>query len=152
MRALLLALLLVLAAPAVQARPAMPPAVVAAPAWGQLTPKQQADLAWLERDWDGMPPERRAKILRRWERWQNLSPEEQQRLREGRRNYREMSPRQREQMRESWRALHQLPEAEQKRLRTLWHSLDPEQRREWLKRGGPGVAPPPAILPASTPV
>jgi len=142
MRALLLALGLVMAAPAVQARPAMPP-VLAAPAWGQLTPKQQADLAWLERDWDGMPPERRAKILRRWERWQNLSPEEQQRAREGRRNFREMTPQQRAAMRESFRALRRLPPDEQARLRALWRGLTPEQRREWLHRGGPGVAAPP---------
>ena len=54
MRTLPLVLLLAFAAPAVQARPAMPPVVVAAPSWGQLSPKQQADLAWLERDWDGM--------------------------------------------------------------------------------------------------
>jgi len=152
MRAALLALLLLLVAPFAQAHEELPPGPVNAPAWNQLSTKQQADLAWLEKDWDQMPPHRRARILHRWERWQGLSPEEQQRLREGRRNYREMSPRQREQMRESWRALHQLPEAEQKRLRALWHSLDPEQRREWLKRGGPGVAPPPAILPASTPI
>jgi len=143
MRALLLALLLLFAAPVVQARPAMPGPIAAAPTWGQLSPKQQADLAWLERDWDRMPPDRRARILRRWERWQGLSPEQQQRLREGRRNFRELSPRQRDAMRESFRALRALPPDEQQRLRALWRGMTPEQRREWLRRGGPGVAPPP---------
>jgi hypothetical protein len=144
MRTLLLAVLLLFAAPLAQARPALPGAGAAAPAWGQLNPKQQADLAWLERDWDRMPPDRRARILRRWQRWQGLSPEEQERLREGRRNFREMSPRQREAMRESFRALRALPQEEQQRLRDLWHSMTPEQRREWLRRGGPGKVPPPA--------
>ena len=141
-RAFLLALLLCLAVPTVQARPAVP-GLAAAPTWGQLTPKQQTDLAWLERDWDRMPPERRARIIRRWERWQGLSPDEQQRLREGRRNFRELSPQQREAMRESFRALRALPPAEQQRLRALWRNMTPQQRREWLRRGGPGVVPPP---------
>jgi hypothetical protein len=143
-RAWLLALLLACAAPLAQARPVQPGPVAAAPVWGQLSPRQQADLAWLERDWDRMPPERRAKILRRWERWQDLSPDEQRRLREGRRNFRELTPEQREAMRESFRALRALPPQEQKRLRGLWHGMTPQQRREWLRRGGPGKVPPPA--------
>ena len=141
-RACLLSLFLLCAAGAAQARPALH-GPVTAPSWGQLSPRQQADLSWLERDWDGMPAERRARILKRWERWQGLPPDQQRRLREGRRNYREMSPRQREHMRESFRALRQLPPEEQQRLRALWRDMTPEQRREWLKRGGPGVAEPP---------
>ena len=152
MRAWLLAMLLLFVAPCVRAHEHLPDGPVVAPAWSQLTPKQQADLDWLERDWDQMPAHRRARILHRWERWQGLSPEEQQRLREGRRNYREMSPRQRERMRESWRALHALPPEEQHRLRALWRSLSPEQRREWLERGGPGLAPPPVAVPPPSPI
>ena len=116
---------------------------IAAPRWGELTPKQQADLAWLERDWDHMPPRRRAHILHRWERWQQLPPERQRALREGRHNFREMSERQRQQMRASFRALRQLPPEEQQRLRALWRGMTPERRREWLRRGGPGLADPP---------
>jgi hypothetical protein len=142
MRALLLALMLLCVLPCAQARPALP-GPLAAPVWGQLTPRQQADLAWLERDWDRMPPERRARILHRWQRWQRLPPDEQRALREGRRNFREMSPRQRERMRESFRALRRLPPEEQQRLRALWRGMTPEQRREWLRRGGPGLAEPP---------
>ena len=149
-RALLLALSLFFAGAPAMARHA-PPGPVVAPAWAQLTPKQQTDLAWLERDWDQMPAERRARILHRWKRWQGLPPDQQKALREGRRNYREMSPRQREHMRESWRALHALPPEEQKRLRGLWRDMSPEQRREWLRRGGPGVAPPPPISASASP-
>ena len=164
MRALPLALLLSCLAATAAAKPILPGPIespprghsprgpATAPSWAQLTPKQQADLAWLERDWDNMPPQRRARILHRWERWQGLPPEEQRALREGRRNYREMSPRQREHMRESWRKLRELPPEEQQRLRALWRGMTPEQRREWLRRGGPGVAPPPAAAPPAKPV
>jgi len=154
MRALLLALLLVFAAAPAMARPALPGprAAPTAPTWGQLTPQQQTDLAWLERDWDGMPPERRARILHRWKRWHGLPPEEQRALREGRRNFREMSPEQREHMRESWRAWAARRPEERRKLRRLWRGLTPEQRREWLQRGGPGKAPPPVLPPAQRPI
>ena len=64
-------------------------------------------------------------------------------MRDGWRNFREMSPRQREQVRHSFEALRRLPPEEQRRLRGIWQGMNPEQRRAWLKAGGPGVAPPP---------
>ena len=64
-------------------------------------------------------------------------------LRDGARNFRQMSPRQREQMRRSMHAVRALPPDQQARLRQLWRSMTPQQRREWLARGGPGIAPPP---------
>ena len=143
-RALLVAIAL-LAAPSLQARP-MPsmPATVPAPAWAELSARQQADLARFAPEWDRMPPERRAHILHRWKRWQQLPPEQRQALREGRRNFRELSPQQREAMRESLRALRALPPDEQQRLRKLWRGMTPEERRKWLRHGGPGLAPPPS--------
>jgi hypothetical protein len=54
-----------------------------------------------------------------------------------------MSPRQRQQLRQSLRAMRGLDMAERERLRATWRSLTPEQRREWLRAGGPGIAPPP---------
>ena len=146
MRRFFLCLALLCAAGAAQARPAHPPLLLPpahAPSWSQLTPGQRVDLAMLEGRWDRMPPERRAQILLRWQRWQRLPPEQREALREGRRNFREMSPDQRERMRESWRAMKSLPPGERERLRSIWRDLSPQQRREWLKRGGPGVAPPP---------
>jgi hypothetical protein len=148
--ALVLAMLAAGALAPAQARPAHPggPPLAAqphshAPTWAELTPRQQADLAKLEHNWDRMPPQRRVHILRHLQRWEQLPPEQQETLREGRRNFRELSPRQRERMRESMQALRELPPEEQQRLRALWRGMTPEQRREWLRRGGPGLAAPP---------
>jgi hypothetical protein len=46
-------------------------------------------------------------------------------------------------MRQSMQVMRGLPDDERRRLRSLWRSLAPAQRRDWLERGGPGVAPPP---------
>ena len=54
-----------------------------------------------------------------------------------------MSPEQRRQLRRSLHSLRDLPPDQQRRLRQNWQSLTPEQRRAWLKAGGPGIAPPP---------
>ena len=64
-------------------------------------------------------------------------------LREGIENFRQMSPEQKQQMRRSLRSVRNLPPEEKQRLREQWRSLTPEQRRVWLKAGGPGIAPPP---------
>jgi hypothetical protein len=45
-------------------------------------------------------------------------------------------------MRRSFRAMRALPPEEQGRLRAIWRGMDPQQRRAWLERGGPGIAPP----------
>jgi hypothetical protein len=45
-------------------------------------------------------------------------------------------------MRRSVRAMRALPPDEQARLRALWRGMSPQQRRAWLARGGPGIAPP----------
>lgn len=143
--ALLLAICLAAAAPA-QSRPMLPrplPAAEGVPSWAELSPRQQADLVLLKPRWDRMPPAKRARVLERWQRWQQVPPERRQALREGRRNFASLSPRQREGMRESLRALRRLPPQEQQRLRALWRDMSPEQRREWLRRGGPGLAAPP---------
>jgi hypothetical protein len=125
-------------------RPARPiPPGVRVPSWQELSPVQREDLAQYAEHWDRMAASRRVLILERHARWSRLPPERQARLRAGERNFRELSPAQRQQMRRSFRALRQLPPDEQRRLRGLWRDMDPRGRRDWLERGGPGIAPPP---------
>ena len=124
-----------------RARP-IPPGV-RVPSWQELSAQQREDLAQFAAHWDRMAASRRVLILERHARWSRLPPERQARLRAGERNFRELSPAQRDQMRRSFRALRQLPPDEQRRLRGLWRAMDPRQRRDWLERGGPGIAPPP---------
>jgi hypothetical protein len=127
--------------------PAPVPAGVSVPTWAQLSPAQQEKLAPLAQQWDQMPASRRVRALERLERkarWDAMTPEQREKLREGARNFRDLPPELREKMRLSMATLRQLPEAERKELFRLWRGLDPEQRRAWLERGGPGLSPPPA--------
>ena len=156
-RMLLLAACLALATGPAHARPAerefQPPRIERqdglarhhgrAPAWSQLDARQQHALARFAPRWDRMPPARRVFLLERVQRWQHWSPEQRRAAREGLRNFRALSPWQREQMRQSLRALHRLDDGERERLRAQWRQLSPEQRRDGLRAGGPGVAPPP---------
>jgi hypothetical protein len=127
--------------------PAPVPAGVSVPTWAQLSPTQQQKLAPLAPHWDQMSASRRVRALERLERkarWDAMTPEQREKLREGARNFRDLPPELREKMRLSMATLRQLPEAERKELFRLWRGLDPEQRRAWLERGGPGLSPPPA--------
>lgn len=145
MRAFVFALLGLFAFSALAQPPARstPPPGVAVPSWNQLDAQQRRDLAEFSDRWDRMPASRRVQVLERYERWRELPPEKREALRDGWRNFREMSPRQREQVRQSFDALRRLPPEEQRRLRGIWQGMNPQQRRAWLKAGGPGVAPPP---------
>ena len=121
---------------------AEPPPGVRVPAWRELSAQQQEDLAPFAGRWDRMPASRRVLVLERYQRWSHLPPERRAQVRAGERNFREMSPAQRERMRRAFRALRALPPGEQQRLRASWREMTPQQRRDWLERGGPGVAPP----------
>lgn len=90
-----------------------------------------------------MPASRRALLLERYERWHRWSPEQRRAAREGWRHYRELSPRQRAQMRRSLRAMRGLDDGQRRELLQQWRALSPEQRRDWLRAGGPGIAPRP---------
>lgn len=113
------------------------------PSWSQLDSQQQEDLADFAHRWDRMPEARRVRILQRHARWRQLPETERHALREGVRNFRRMSPDLRNKMRASMETVRNLPAPEQRRLRRLWRSMTPSQRREWLQRGGPGIALPP---------
>lgn len=130
-----------MAAP-VLAATTIPPGVKV-PAWDELSSQQQGELAAYADRWDRMAASRRVKILERYVRWKGMPPPEREALREGARNFREMSPALREKMRLSMSAVHELPVEQQRQLRRHWRSLTPQQRREWLERGGPGVSEPP---------
>jgi len=133
---------LLLAVATAQAAPVVPEQVKV-PAWNELSDQQQADLSHLAGRWDRLPASRRVLILERYSHWKHLPAQEREALREGARNFRQMSPRQREKMRMSMDAVRALPRAQQRRLRERWRSMTPQQRRLWLDRGGPGIAPPP---------
>ena len=45
-------------------------------------------------------------------------------------------------MRRAFRAVRALSPVQQQRLRALWRDMNPEQRRDWLERGSPGITPP----------
>jgi hypothetical protein len=135
-----LVLLLAMASPCAFA--GAPPAGVRAPDWHELSARQQRGLSLFAGRWDRMPASRRVLILERYERWNRLPPERQAQLRAGERNFERMSPAQRARMRRAFRAVRALPPGQQQRLRVIWRRMDPEQRRDWLERGGPGVAPP----------
>jgi hypothetical protein len=122
------------------------PEGVSVPAWRELTPEQQEKLAPLRERWDQMPASRRVHALERMERrarWDAMTPEQRDRLRHGARNFRDLPPELREKMRESMKVVRQLPEAQRNELQQRWRAMDPEQRRQWLEAGGPGLAPPP---------
>ena len=147
-RALLCGLALLLAAPApgvaaTQRASIAVPEGVQVPAWKDLSPRQREDLARFQGNWDRMPASRRVAILERYARWQQASPQARETWREGERNFQQMSPLQRQQMRRSLAVVRELPPEKQRHLRRIWQSLSPEERREWLERGGPGLSPPP---------
>ena len=137
-----LALLLALASARACASPTQPPPGVRVPAWRELSAQQQQDLAPFAGRWDRMPAWRRVQLLERYQRWTQLPPVRQAQLRAGERNFRAMTLPQRERMRRAFRAVRALPPAEQQRLRAIWRDMSPEQRRDWLERGGPGITPP----------
>lgn len=119
------------------------PEGVTVPSWKDLSNEQQADLAQLQPRWDTLPASRRVMILERHQHWKRLPQDRRDSMRKGERNFRQMTPRQRENMRLSMSRMRGLAPEEQRRLREIWQSLDPRQRRDWLERGGPGLAPPP---------
>lgn len=123
------------------------PEGVRVPTWKELSHEQQADLAGLARRWDRLPASRRVLMLERQARWKNLPPGQREALREGAQNFRRMPPPLREKMRRSMRALRGLPDGQRQQLRAQWRSMSPRARRDWLERGGPGIAPPPQASP-----
>jgi hypothetical protein len=143
--ALVHALLLVLMAfaTATQATPGAVPEGVKVPAWSELSEQQKTDLARFSGHWDRMPASRRVQILERYEHWRALPEDRREAMRGGVQNFREMSPEQRQKMRRSLQLLKSLPPERQRALRERWQRMSPQQRREWLDAGGPGVAPPP---------
>lgn len=143
-RLVLPTLLLGLFCATAQARPAAQmPEGVHVPAWNELSTQQQTDLAAFSKRWDGMPAWRRVRILERYDRWQAMPENKRETLREGLQNFRRMSPEQRRKMRHSLQTLRALPPERQRELRQQWQTMTPEQRRDWLDAGGPGVVPPP---------
>lgn len=114
------------------------------PNWAQLTPEQRETLsAPLREHWDQGAYEQRLRWLQHAKRWQQLSPDERRAARQGLLAYRQADPATQEKLREVFKNLRNASPEQRSALREKWRSLSPEQRRAWLKAGGPGVAPPP---------
>ncbi|PKM05934.1 MAG: hypothetical protein CVV14_14425 [Gammaproteobacteria bacterium HGW-Gammaproteobacteria-4] len=114
------------------------------PRWEQLSPAQREALSTpLRERWNQAAYEQRLRWLRQAERWQHLSPEDRKAARKGLRAYRQADPQTREKLRDVFRNLRDASPEQRAVLREKWRSLSPEQRKQWLDAGGPGVAPPP---------
>lgn len=114
------------------------------PRWEQLSPEQREALSTpLRERWNQAAYEQRLRWLRQAQRWQNLTPDERKAARNGMRAYRKADPQTREKLREVFQNLRNASPEQRAALREKWRSLSPEQRKQWLDAGGPGVAPPP---------
>ena len=142
MRALLLALALLLAAAPLQARPMLPgPPRLRRRRGPNSAPQQQADLAVARAEVGphaARPPRAHPASLATLA--ANCRRKKQQALREGRRNFSELSPRQRKDMRESLRALRALPPEEQQRLRAIWRGMTPGAAPRMVAPGRPAAS------------
>lgn len=114
------------------------------PDWDALDDADRAALtAPLQERWDEAGAEQRTRMLERARRWATMSPEQKARAREGLLQHHRAAEGQRHAMREVWKTLQSLPADEREALRAQWRALSPEQRRAWLRAGGPGRVPPP---------
>lgn len=119
------------AAPArLLAKPVAPGALSAPPgAWSGLTPKQQALLAPLERDWAGIDDVQRSKWLSATPTLATMSGEEIKRVHDRMRDWARLTPAERVNARIAFQAAKQL-NAEQRRARwEAYQALPPEERQ-----------------------
>ena len=114
--------------------------------WEHLSESDRAALiAPIRERWKRSSPERRSQMLDRAKRWQAMSPEQRQLARDGARRYHRADSENKKRMREVFQHIKQLPPAEREKIIALWRQLTPEQRREWMQRGGPGKSEAPKI-------
>lgn len=124
----------VTAAPAAKprqlAKPVAPTALSAPPAnWSNLTPKQQALLAPLERDWPGIPDSQRSKWLSATPTLATMSGEEIKRVHDRMRDWAQLSTADRLNARIGFQVARQLT-AEQRQARwEAYQALPAEERR-----------------------
>ena len=152
MRRVLLALVSLAIAAAVQAQPpaepmkkpaaakqpaaAKPRAVKAdvRPAWAELTAEQQQVLAPLKADWDTLEPDRRLKWIAIAKRYPRMKPQEQQRVQRRMQTWAALSPEQRRIARENYKQLAKATprQAPKKNLSQAWaeyQALSPYERQ-----------------------
>lgn len=117
------------------AKPVAPTALSAPPAlWSQLTPKQQALLAPLERDWPGIEDSQRSKWLSATPTLATMSGEEIKRVHDRMRDWARLSQAERLNARISFQVARQLtPEQRQARWEA-YQALPAEERRAWADK------------------
>ena len=153
MRALLLALSMLVAATGAFAQEPQAPA--APRSWQSLSPQQQHVLQSFQGRWDSLPPEKQQSLARGSERWVNMSPEQRAGAQERFKQWRALPPEQRELVRQRWRQFKALPPDEQQRvreqfqrfrqmppqrrmeLRQQWRRMTPQERHNALQRMPP---------------
>lgn len=113
------------------AKPATPTALSAPPAqwWSQLTPKQQALLAPLERDWASIEDSQRRKWLSATPTLATMSGEEIKRVHDRMRDWARLSPTERQNARISFQVARQLTAAQRQARWEAYQALPPEERR-----------------------
>jgi ABC-type transporter MlaC component len=147
MRALLLAVLMLLAGVPAFAQESAEPATPRS--WQSLTPQQQQLLHNFQGNWDSLPAEKQQALTRGSDRWIHMTPEERSGAQERFKTWRALPPEQRQQLRERWRqfkalppeqqqqirrqfnTFRQMPPAQQQALRNAWRNMSPEQRNQW---------------------
>jgi ABC-type transporter MlaC component len=147
MRALLLAVLMLLAGVPAFAQESAEPA--APRSWQSLSPQQQQLLHNFQGNWDSLPAEKQQALTRGSDRWIHMTPEERSGAQERFKTWRALPPEQRQQLRERWRqfkalppeqqqqirrqfnTFRQMPPAQQQALRNAWRNMSPEQRNQW---------------------
>jgi len=72
-----------------------------------------------------------------------MTPEQRKQLRQNMHAFRQMSPEQRAKLKQAWQHFQALPPEQRRALREKWRNATPEQRRQWLRNGGPESKQPP---------
>lgn len=92
----------------------------ARPAWGELTPAQQAVLAPIEKEWEQLDTTRRKKWVAIADRHPKMKPQEQQRLQQRMTDWARLTPEERRLARERYQTLRKLPPEQRQQIRDQW--------------------------------
>src|SRR5580704_14761756 len=129
MKALLLAVLMLLAGVPAFAQESAEPATPRS--WQSLSPQQQQLLHNFQGNWDSLPADKQQALTRGSDRWIHMTPEQRQQLRERWRQFKALPPEQQQQIRRQFNTFRQMPPAQQQALRNAWRNMSPEQRNQW---------------------
>lgn len=106
-------------------------AVLAAPGWSELSPKQQELLEPLRGEWGSMTDAQRERWLKVGKKYESEPSERQAIMRERVSSWSELSPREKAAARENYKALKEKHQGERNSSWNSYKSLDPKQRDEF---------------------